>query len=174
MADLPCRRVRFVAVNDRWFAHIVVVLMAVCLVLTLLPATPAHAADNRRLERIQTIAENRINKAREAHGLKPLKVHRRLEHWATDHAQHMARNHTLVHDSLARLQREAPRNAVLVSENIARNTASNAARRAHYLWMRSADHRVNILDRKATHMGIGVAKRGDHTYLVQRFATIRR
>jgi uncharacterized protein YkwD len=161
------------AVTHRWFAHVVVVLTALCLALTLLPATPAHAADNRRLERIHAIAESRINAAREARGLKPLKVHRKLEYWATDHAQYMARHRILVHDSLARLELEAPRNAVFFSENIARNTASNAARRAHYLFMRSAGHRANILDRKATHMGIGVAKRGDTTYLVQRFARVR-
>jgi uncharacterized protein YkwD len=146
--------------------------VALVLALTLVPATPAHAADRRPVERIQTLVEDRINAARAAKGLKPLKVNRRLERWATDHAGYMAANRTLVHDSLTRLRLEAPPHALSYSENIARNTADNAAKRAHQMFMRSGGHRANILDRQATHMGVGVIKHGGYTYIVQRFAAL--
>lgn len=154
------------------FAHLAVAALVLALVVTLLPATPAHAADSRTIEQIQTIMERKINRARTARGLKPLRVHRRLEYFATGHARYMARNRTLVHDSLYRLRLEAPATALTFSENIARNTAPNAARRAHYMFMRSPSHRANILHRSSTHMGVGVAKRGKYTYIVQRFATL--
>lgn len=153
-------------------ARFAVVATVLALLVTLLPAAPAQAADSRTPERIQTIVERKINRAREAHGLKPLRVNRRLEYWSTDHARYMARNRTLVHDSLRRLRLEAPATALSVSENIARNTAPNAARRAHRMFMRSPGHRRNILDPGATHMGVGVVKRGAYTYIVQRFARL--
>lgn len=160
------------AVNRRSCTQIGVMLVVLTLAITLLPATPAQAADTRSVERIQTLVERKINNARTARGLRPLRVNRRLEYWATDHAQYMARNRVLVHDSLVRLRLEAPRLALRYSENIARNTASNAARRAHRMFMRSSGHRANILDRQATHMGVGVVKRGGTTYIVQRFAAL--
>ena len=160
------------AVSRERLAPLAVVMLALALVLALAPATPAQARDSRRVGRIQTIMENRINAAREARGLQPLRVNRRLERFATGHAQYMADRRTLVHDSLVRLRLEAPATALKVSENIARNTASNAARRAHRMFMQSSGHRANILDSSATHMGVGVVKRGDYTYIVQRFATL--
>lgn len=160
------------AVTQQRLVRVTVAAIALALLVTLLPATPAHAADSRTVEQIQTILERKINNARTARGLRPLRVHRRLEYWATDHARYMASKRTLVHDSLYRLALEAPPTALTFSENIARNTASNAARRAHRMFMRSPAHRANILDRSATHMGVGVAKRGRYTYLVERFATL--
>ena len=160
------------AVTAGTFARAAVVAIVLALFVTLLPAPPAHAVDSRTPARIQTIVERKINRAREANGLRPLKVNVRLERFATDHAGYMAKHRTLVHDSLARLRLEAPLTALAVSENIARNTAPNAAARAHYMFMHSAGHRANILDRHATHMGVGVVKRGAYTYIVQRFATL--
>lgn len=160
------------AVTSPNLARAAVVAIVLALLVTLLPATPAHAADSRTPERIQTIAERKINRARAARGLRPLRVNVRLERFATDHAGYMAKHRTLVHDSLTRLRLEAPATALTVSENIARNTASNAAKRAHYMFMHSTGHRANILDRRVTHMGVGVVKRGAYTYIVQRFATL--
>lgn len=161
------------AVSARAPARAVVLVLVLALLVTLMPATPALAVDSRNPERIQTIVERKINRARERNGLRPLRVRFRLERFATDHAGYMARRRTLVHDSLYRLRIEAPASALTVGENIARNTARNAAARAHRMFMRSPGHRAIILDRRATHMGVGVAKRGGYTYIVQRFATLR-
>ena len=160
------------AVHAASYARAVVLAIVLALFVTLVPATPAHAADSRSRGRIQTLVERKINRAREANGLRPLRVHVRLERFATEHAGYMAHHRTLVHDSLTRLRIEGPATALTVSENIARNTAPNAAARAHYMFMHSAGHRANILDRRATHMGVGVVKRGAYTYIVQRFAAL--
>lgn len=168
----PSRRIAPVAVDRQRFAQLTVVVLVATLLMALLPATPAEAADSRTVERIQTILERKINYARTSRGLKPLRVNRKLEYWATDHARYLARNRVLVHDSMLRLRLEAPARAITFSENIGYNSASNAARRAHYLFMRSAGHRANILHRSSTHMGIGVVKRGGYTYIVERFVTL--
>ena len=161
------------AVDRQRLAHLSLLTVVVAaLLVTLLPATPAHAADSRTVEQIQTLVERKVNNARAAHGLAPLRVNRRLQYFAGDHAQYMASNRVLVHDSLTRLRLEAPATALTVSENIGYNSATNAAQRAHYLFMNSSGHRANILDRRATHMGIGVVKRGGYTYIVQRFASL--
>lgn len=160
------------AVHRQRLAHLTLAVVVVALLVTLLPATPAQAADSRTIEQIQTLLERRVNNARTARGLGPLRVNRRLEYWAGDHAQYLASKRTLVHDSSIRLWVEAPATAAAVSENIGYNSASNAARFAHRMFMGSTDHRANILRRSTTHMGIGVVKRGGNTYIVQRFATL--
>jgi len=38
-------------------------------------------------------------------------------------------------------------------------------------WMRSSGHRRNILDRKLTELGVGVAQSGNRRYAVQVFGT---
>lgn len=167
------RKGRILTVSSRLLRQLIAFAVMTAMLVTLAPAPAAHAADSRTLEQIQTIAERRINKARAAHGLRPLRVNRKMEYWATDHARRMARRRTLFHDSLTRLRYESPTKAIAWGENVARNTAPNAARRAHYMFMRSPGHRANILNPAFTHMGIGVRKRGRYTYLVQRFATVR-
>jgi uncharacterized protein YkwD len=160
------------AVRAGRFRHAVIGAVILALLLVAAPATPAQALDARRPGRIQTLVERKINNARTARGLAPLKVNAKVEYWSIDHARHMARRGQLEHDSITRLRRESPRRAVAWSENIARNTAANAARRAHRMWMRSPGHRANILNPLTTHMGVGVVKRGGYTYIVQRFTTL--
>lgn len=152
-------------------ARFSVTVLLFAMLTTLLPAAPAQAAE-RSTARIQTLVERKVNHARVSRGLRPLKVQRRLEYWATDHARYMARNRTLVHDSLTRLIAEGPARALVVAENIGYNRSRNAAKRAHRLFMRSPAHRLNLLHPGMTHMGIGVVKRGRYTYVVQRFAKL--
>lgn len=157
--------------TPRRCARLSVTLLLFAMLTTLLPVTPAQA-DDRSTARIQTLVERKVNRARVARGLRPLKVQGRLEYWATDHARYLARNRTLVHDSVTRLFAEGPPRTLIVAENIGRNRSANAAKRAHRMFMRSPSHRVNVLHPGMTHMGIGVVKRGRSTYVVQRFAKL--
>lgn len=152
--------------------RLLAVAVLVACFFTLVPQAPAHAADSRTAARIQSIMERKINDARTSRGLRPLRIHTRLEYFAKDHAGWMARNRSLTHDSALELAREAPARAITWGENIAYNTAADSATYAHRGFMRSAPHRANILNPAYTHMGIGVVKRNGVTYFVQRFATI--
>lgn len=146
---------------------VVGVIAALC--LTLLPATPAHAADSRTVGEIRNRVEYLINRDRARHGLRRLRVSSRVQYYATDHARKMASVGTIFHD-VTGLQAESLIGATAWGENVGRTSSTDAARHAHKLFMSSTGHRANILKRRWTHMGIGIAKRGNYTYIVQRFA----
>lgn len=147
----------------------VIIAMVAALCLTLLPATPAAAADTRSVGDIRDRVEYLVNRERARHGLRRLRVSSRVQYYATDHARLMARAGTIFHD-VTGLQGETLRSATAWGENVGMTTAPDAARHAHRLFMNSSGHRANILKPRWTHMGIGVAKRNGTTYIVQRFA----
>ncbi|MPZ71743.1 MAG: hypothetical protein GEU74_00700 [Nitriliruptorales bacterium] len=144
--------------------------LAIVLVLTLsvpMFSQPAAAADSRRAGEIRSHMEYLINRARARRGLRRLRVNSKTQYWARDHALRMKRRRAVFHDP--NLRNEIPRGCQAWAENVARTTASNAARSAMTMFMNSSSHRSNILSRRMTHMGIGVAKGGNYTYIVQRF-----
>lgn len=139
------------------------------LCLTLLPAAPAAAADRRTAAEIRNRVEYLINRDRARLGLRRLRVSSRVQYYATGHAKTMAVAGTIFHDTTG-LRAESLRSATAWGENVGMTSSSDAARHAHRLFMSSSGHRANILRPRWTHMGIGVAKRGGTTYIVQRFA----
>ena len=146
-----------------------IIALATALVLPLLPATPADAADARTVAEIRNRIEYLVNRQRAQHGLGRLRPHDRTQYWARDHSQDMGRAGTIYHDS--RLGSEVPARASAYGENVARTTAADAARAAMRMFMASSGHRQNILYSRWSRMGIGVAKRGGYTYITQRFFT---
>lgn len=151
------------------WVRFVVVGIAAALCLTLLPAAPAHAADRRTVAEIRNRVEYLVNRDRDRHGLRRLRVSSRIQYYATDHARRMAAAGTIFHDFTG-LGAETLVRATAWGENVGHTTATDAARHGHSLFMGSTTHRANVLRRRWTHMGIGVAKRGGTTYIVQRFA----
>jgi uncharacterized protein YkwD len=152
--------------------RLLIIGLAVALSMTLVPASPAHAADHRKAAQIRDRVEYLVNRARVNHGLRRLRVSSRLQYYATDHARTMAVTRTIFHDTSG-LRTESLRNATAWGENVGMTSSTNAARHMHGMFMKSAGHRANVLKPGWTHMGIGVAKRGGRTYIVQRFAAAR-
>lgn len=146
-----------------------IVGLIAALSFTLLPATPAHAADSRTAAEIRDRVEYLINRDRARYGLRRLRVSPRIQYYATDHARKMAAAGTIFHD-VTGLRIESLAGATAWGENVGKTTATDAARHAQSLFMGSTGHRANILKPRWTHMGIGVAKRNGATYIVQRFA----
>ena len=144
-----------------------VVLMLALVLLTGAPAAPAAAIDSSPVSEIRDRLEYLINRSRARHGLRRLRVGTYLTQGAQRHARHMADRGYIYHDPYIR--NEIANDAEAWGENVARTTASNAARRAHEMFMSSSAHRSNVLKRRWTHMGIGIAKRGRYTYIVERF-----
>ena len=146
--------------------HLVVALV-IALLIPLFVSTPAEAVDGQRPGEIRNRIEYLINRARVRHGLRRLRVNDKTQYWATDHAQRMAGKAAIFHDG--NLGNEIPAGCEAWAENVGRTSASRAARSAMNMFMDSSSHRSNILSSRMTHMGIGVAKRGQYTYIVQRF-----
>ena len=148
-------------------AAVVGIIAALC--LTLVPATPAQAADARTAAEIRNRIEYLINRDRDRNGLRRLRVNERMQYYAKDHASRMARAGMIFHD-VTGLGAEVLRSATGWGENVGMTSATDAARQAHRMFMQSPGHRANVLDRDWTHMGIGVVKRNGTTYVVERFA----
>lgn len=143
------------------------VALVLALSITLLPATPAQAIDARMYYEIRDRIEYLINRERIKRGLRALRVNDTTQYYARRHAISMSRRGTIYHDP--NLANEVPGGCTAIAENVAMTPATDAARNAMTMFMNSSSHRSNILARRMTHMGIGVAKRGNYTYIVQRF-----
>jgi uncharacterized protein YkwD len=109
----------------------------------------------------------KLNAERERHGLKPLKLNKRLSTAARRHSRDMVRRDYFAHDSpggatfVDRIRRSGylrgARNWT-VGENLAWGMRKRSTPRAiTKTWMNSAGHRANILNPSFREVGIGVA-----------------
>ncbi|HEY0712729.1 MAG TPA: CAP domain-containing protein, partial [Polyangia bacterium] len=116
-----------------------------------------------------------INQARLAAGLKPLLWDNRLAAIARAHSRDMVTNNFIAHvspttgDVSARVKR-AGLNLGLILENVGQE---GGVEKAHRGFMASPAHRANILNKKATRIGIGIvikAGGGAPLYVTELFA----
>lgn len=108
----------------------------------------------------------RMNQIRRSHGLRPLRLNRRLEAAAVFHSKDMGRRGYFEHDSISgtpfwrRIERYYPSRgfrAWTVGENLLWGSDRYDAAFAVREWMASAPHRENILSRDWREVGIGAA-----------------
>jgi uncharacterized protein YkwD len=137
-----------------------------------LPAASAHAATaacaasnlhpalvtNGQAQKITLCL---LNRQRRAHGMRPLRLNRRLTIAATRHSRNMVRRDFFGHGNfVARIlnARYTGRNgAWSLGENIAWGTGSlGTPREIVKSWMNSSGHRHNILNRRFRDIGIGI------------------
>jgi uncharacterized protein YkwD/Flp pilus assembly protein TadD len=127
------------------------------------------------LEELARSALELLNGAREEAGLPALERDPTLEILAVHHSREQARLGRVSHHSYEfglsserRLRISFP-TLPRLAENVARNRSIG---RLHGALMASAEHRRNRLDPELTHVGVGVARRGDYQlYLTEVFAT---
>jgi uncharacterized protein YkwD len=108
-----------------------------------------------------------LNNERAAHGLRPLRLDRKLSRAARGHSRDMVAKRYFAHDSRSgasfssRIKRAGwmrGRRAWTVGENIGWGEGTSASPRAMVsAWMHSAGHRANILERHFRLIGIGIA-----------------
>ena len=111
------------------------------------------------------------NAERTERGLQPLRWEEPLHHAAQRHAGEMARRRSISHQysgepDLANRGRMAGARFTMIAENV--GEAWNAPE-LHDAWMHSPEHRANLLDPRATAMGISVERRGNELYAVEDF-----
>jgi uncharacterized protein YkwD len=126
-------------------------------------ATPAKAAMRTMVRATLCV----LNAQRGRHGLRPLKLNKRLSKAARRHARDMARRKYFDHDSLGggtfvdRIRRTGYLRGArswFVGENLAWGTLERSAPRAiTKMWMGSPGHRANILSPSFREVGIGLA-----------------
>jgi uncharacterized protein YkwD len=127
----------------------------------------SHAAVNRetvRQARLATLCL--LNRVRARHGLRPLKLNRKLSRVARRHSRDMVRHSYFAHNSrngaspFDRIFRShyVPRNASwYLGENIGYGSVDARPIALVRVWMHSPGHRANILSRHFREIGIGIA-----------------
>jgi uncharacterized protein YkwD len=113
---------------------------------------------------LETSVVARMNAVRRAHGLRPLRLNRRLQAAAAFHSRDMGRRRYVKHDSLTgtpfwrRIERFYPSRGFRswsVGENLLWGSDTYDASFAVREWMASPPHRQNVLSRDWREVGIG-------------------
>ena len=150
-----------------------VMLVGAFACLALMGSSPASAAPTYadRMESAVIVATNHARVQRDRRAVRGNAcVDRMAESWA----RHLAQTRSLTHRSLGRVLNQCNRS--YVSENLAKYpvssgmTATQVAQRTVRAWMRSAEHRHNLLSSRPRVIGLGVAKGGGAWFVVQNFA----
>jgi uncharacterized protein YkwD len=102
-----------------------------------------------------------LNRERAQHGLRPLRLSKRLGRASLRHSRNMVRKHFFQHGNfVARILNAryvTRRQAWSLGENIAWGTGSLATpAQTVRAWMHSPGHRANILNRRFRDIGIGI------------------
>jgi uncharacterized protein YkwD len=150
------------------YLQAVVALVVVCLVTISSARQAASAGAERSLF-------DSVNHERRAQGLPALRWNDALAEAALRHAQGMARQDSVSHalpgePSLASRAARAGAHFSWISENVVQ---SATAAGAHEQFMKSPNHRANILDGDMDSVGIGIAERRGQLFVVEDFAKIK-
>jgi uncharacterized protein YkwD len=113
-----------------------------------------------------------VNRERRAQGVPALQWDDALAAAARKHAQEMARQNSVAHvlpgeASLAGRATKAGARFSWLSENVVQSASAGGA---HTQFMKSANHKANILDTDMDSVGIGVAERGGQLFVVEDFS----
>ena len=146
--------------------HQVAVLIAVLAFLCLASLAQSKSTE---LERELLSA---LNQERKAHGLPALKSDEALANAARKHAERMAQQGRVAHQfpgepGLPERAEAAGAHFTWLSENVDEGPNADAI---HQSFMKSPQHRANILDNDMDSAGIGVAERKGELFAVEDFS----
>lgn len=123
----------------------------------------AQASTIRISARTESTMVRYTNAARGSYRLHGLRVNAYLVRVAQAHSLRMARENHLYHNARLRYTVSSYR---LLGENVGYSTSAAKVQRA---LMKSPSHRANILNRRFTQVGIGVAIAGDRIWVTEVF-----
>jgi len=147
-----------------WRRRIALLTMVLAISSRALAQASAAAAERSLFES--------VNRERRARGLPALKWDGALATAARRHAQEMARQNRVAHSlpgepSLPSRATKAGARFGWLSENVIQSSSATAA---HAQFMKSPNHKANILDSDMDSVGIGVAERHGELFVVQDFS----
>jgi uncharacterized protein YkwD len=133
-------------------------------------------AENRpvSLEKLEDELFFLVNHERSLRGLPELKFEARLRALAREHSKKMAEERRLSHDfpgenRLAVRALQGGLRFAIIGENLAVGD-TYIMLYFHEQMLASPGHGENILEKKFTHLGVGIEKRGGKYYITQEFA----
>jgi uncharacterized protein YkwD len=131
------------------------VLIALVAGFSLYLAAPAGAA---RLTPTESSVLTAVNATRAGYGLRPLAFDRHLERAARSHSADMLRHGYFAHGAFSQRLASFAVAGHLIGENLAWESGeSNLAQFVVEAWLRSPDHRANLLRPGYRRIGIGVS-----------------
>ena len=124
---------------------------------SLVGAAPASAVTTREASMLA-----KINNARAAHGLRPLRLSGELTTLARSHSRQMASSATLFHT--------ASFSSICCWSAIAENVGTgDSVRTVHRAFMHSSAHRANILSNRMRQVGVGIVAAGGRIWVTEIF-----
>jgi uncharacterized protein YkwD len=144
----------------------------VAVLIALLILCSASGLAQQKTSDAQRELFNAVNQERKAHGLPSLALDEALGNAARKHAQRMAEQGTVSHQfpgepGLPSRARAAGAHFSWLAENVDEGANATAI---HQSFMRSPQHRANILDGDMDSAGIGVAERNGQMFAVEDFS----
>jgi uncharacterized protein YkwD len=142
---------------------------------TLLILYSASALAQQKTSDAERDLLNAVNQARKAQGLPSLKLDDALANAARQHAERMAELGTISHQlsgepNLIARAKAAGAHFTWISENVDEGPNAKAI---HQSFMKSPQHRANILDTDMDSAGIGIAERNGQLFAVEDFCKAR-
>jgi uncharacterized protein YkwD len=138
--------------------------MVSLLLLTLLPATPAHAKCYRPTNKERAFVR-KMNAARKDEDKSALRLDPEMSKVSKVHTRAMARQESLFHTSSSVLSKRVT-NWVLLGENVG---VGGTVSSLHQAFMNSAPHRANIMLSRFKYVGVGVKQAGDRMWVTVTF-----
>ena len=144
----------------------------IAVLITLLTLGSATALSQQKTSDAERQLFNAVNQERKAHGLPSLAYDEALANAARRHAQRMAEQETISHQlpgepSLPSRAKAAGAHFSWLSENVDEGQSATAI---HQSFMKSPQHRANILDGDMDSAGIGVTERNGQMFVVEDFS----
>ncbi len=142
---------------------------------TLLILCATSALAQQKISDAERDLLNAVNQARKAQGLPSLKLDDALANAARQHAQRMAELGTISHQlsgepNLVARAKAAGARFTWISENVDEGSNTTAI---HQSFMKSPQHRANILDTDMDSAGIGIAEHNGQLFAVEDFCKAR-
>jgi uncharacterized protein YkwD len=144
----------------------------IAVLITLLMLCSASGLAQQQTSDAERELFNAVNRERKAHGLSSLNLDKALADAARKHAERMAEQGTISHQlpgepNLLSRARAAGAHFSWISENVDEGPNPTAI---HQSFMKSPQHRANILDGDMDSTGIGVVKRNGQLFAVEDFS----
>jgi uncharacterized protein YkwD len=125
--------------------------------LAALVVTPSSLGSGFAMTRAESHLAGLINGFRAAHGLRPLRVDPKLARAARSHSRDMLSRGYFGHGPFAARMREFGIDANPLGENLAWGTGRRGeAGAVLQAWLRSPEHRANLLRRRFRRVGLGM------------------
>ncbi len=128
-------------------------------------ATLHAQAGHKPAQMVKTMVEE-TNKFRQQQGRKPVTVNAKLTEAAQKHADHMARTEKMSHIGFTQFINSTGYRYSFVAENVAAFSGNFSGKAIVNGWKKSPGHRKNLMDSRATEVGIAMGQGKSHRWYI--------